>query len=460
MSLKVIILAAGEGKRMASAIPKVLHTLGGIPLLERVVNTVKLLKADTIYVVCGNGQHTIRKALHYLPVQWVEQKEQLGTGHAVSQAMPLCDDKDQVLILYGDVSLISIDTLRDLLEHASAQSLALIVATLKDPSGLGRIIRDDKDNIISIVEQKDATPEQLKIHEINTGIMTARADRFKTWLPQLKNKNRQKEYYLTDSVALAVAEGCHIGGIMAHCPEEVKGVNDRWELANLERHYQRDIAKQLTLSGVTIRDPNRIDVRGDDYHIGKDVILDVNVILEGKIHIGKNSHIGPNVILKNVTIGENVEIFANSVIEEALIGNHCHVGPFARLRPGTVLEEGAKVGNFVEIKKTKLGMGSKASHLTYLGDSIIGANVNIGAGTITCNYDGANKWQTTIKDNAFIGSNTSLVAPVTINKGATIGAGSTIAQDAPADKLTVARAQQHTVDDWQGPKKKKGKGES
>lgn len=455
MGLSVVILAAGKGKRMASNMPKILHPLGGIPLLERVVNTVQALKVDKIHVVYGNGGSAVRDELNYLPVHWVEQQELLGTGHAVLQALPHCQDNDQVLVLYGDVPLISLKTLRHLLESTPRSGLGLVVAELKNPTGLGRIIRNEMGNIIRIVEHKDATPMQLKIHEINTGIMIAQARHLKNWLPKLKNSNRQKEYYLTDAVALAVADGYPVGGIMAHCPEEVQGVNDRWELANLERYFQRTMAKKLALAGATIIDPRRLDVRGDDVHVAHDVTIDVNVVLEGKIRIGKNSKIGPHVVLKNVTLGNNVEIRANTVIEDATIASNCIVGPFAHIRPGSVLEKNVKIGNFVEIKKTTLGVGSKANHLTYLGDTTIGSHVNIGAGTITCNYDGTNKWRTTIKDYAFIGSNTALVAPVIIAEGATIGAGSTITQNAPANQLTIGRARQHTVDNWQRPDTKK-----
>jgi bifunctional UDP-N-acetylglucosamine pyrophosphorylase/glucosamine-1-phosphate N-acetyltransferase len=453
MRLSVIILAAGKGKRMSSDIPKVMHPLAGIPLLERVVNTAKSLKADAIYVVYGNGGSTVRQSLDYLPVHWVEQEKQLGTGHAVLQALPHCSDRDRVLILYGDVPLITTATLENLLEATPPNGLGLVVAELADPTGLGRIVRNAMGNIIHIVEHKDAQQEQLKIREINTGIMTASAAHLKKWLPQLKNTNRQKEYYLTDVVALAVADGCPVDGVITPCAEEVQGVNDRWELAKLERYYQLILAKKLALAGTRILDPHRIDVRGDDIEIGQDAVIDVNVVMEGRIRIGKNSQIGPNVYLKNVVIGDNVDVLANSVIEDAMIANDCHIGPFARIRPGSILEAGAKVGNFVEMKKTTLGAGSKAPHLTYLGDAVIGRNVNIGAGTITCNYDGINKWPTTIEDNVFVGSNTSLVAPLKIGKGATIGAGSTITQDSPAEQLTVARTPQKTIKGWKRPKK-------
>lgn len=454
MALNVVILAAGKGKRMASKIPKVLHPLAGISLLERVVKTVQSLHADTINIIYGNGDNTVPEKLSELPVRWIKQEEQLGTGHAVLQALPFIKNDDQVLILYADVPLISTKTLKHLLETTPHNGLGLVVVELEDPTGLGRIIRNEMGNIVRIVEHKDASTKQLKIREVNTGIMTMRGKHLKKWLPKLENSNRQKEYYLTDVVALAVAEDFPVGGVLARYHQEVQGVNDRWELALLERYYQRRIAKRLALAGATIVDPDRIDVRGDDVHVGHDVTIDINVVLDGKVRIGKKTYIGPNVVLKNVTIGDNVKILSNSVVEGATIANDCKVGPFARIRPESVLEKGAKVGNFVEMKKAKLGRGSKASHLSYLGDATIGSEVNIGAGTITCNYDGVNKWQTTIKDYAFIGSNTALVAPVIVAEGATIGAGSTITQDAPPNQLTIARIKQSTINGWQRPSRK------
>ena len=454
MGLRIVILAAGKGKRMASSISKVLHSIGGISFLERVVNVAKLLKAYAIYVVYGNGGNVLHEKLNHLPVHWVEQNEQLGTGHAVLQAIPFFNDNDQVLVLYGDVPLVSATTLQDLLYSTSFGDLGLVVAELPDPTGLGRIIRNELGDIISIVEHKDANEQQLKIREINTGIMITSSKNLKRWLAKLGNNNQQKEYYLTDIVAMAVAEGCHVSGVIAHCFEEVQSVNSRWDLTKLERYFQQSMAKKLALAGVTIIDPNRIDIRGDNVHVSHDVVIDVNVILEGRIFLSRNVRIGPNVLLKNVTIDENTEILANSVIEDTVIGAQCSVGPFARIRAGSILEKGVKVGNFVEIKKSTLGIGSKANHLTYLGDATIGKNVNIGAGTITCNYDGANKWPTTIEDGAFIGSNAALVAPIIIGKNATIGAGSTITQDAPSDHLTLARERQRTIKNWCRPEKK------
>lgn len=452
MGLKVIILAAGKGRRMMSDVPKVLHTVGGIPLLTHVVKTAQQLEANGIYIVYGNGGDTVHKVLENLPVNWIEQSQQLGTGHAVMQAMPYCEDSDQILILYGDVPLIAVDTLRRLLRDTPLNGLGLVVAEMADPTGFGRIIRNDVANIIGIVEHKDATDLQRQIKEINTGIMTMPAGQLKAWLPKLTNQNQQNEYYLTDIVALAVASGLPVGGVMVNRIEEIQGVNDRVQLASLERRYQRRFAKQLMLKGVTIADPRRIDIRGE-VDIASDVTLDINVVLEGTVKIGKNCYIGANVVLRNATLGEHVIIEAHSVIDGAVIHSHCQVGPFARIRPGTVLDENVHVGNFVEVKKTSLGKGSKANHLAYLGDTIIGVGVNIGAGCITCNYDGANKWQTTIEDNAFIGSNTSLVAPLIVGTGATIGAGSTITRNVPAQQLTLSRSLQQSFANWKRPTK-------
>lgn len=454
MGLKVVILAAGKGKRMESEIPKVLHPLGGIPLLQRVIDTAETLKPDRIFVVYGNGGSHVRDELTHLPVTWIHQDKQLGTGHAVLQAIPECKDKDNVLVLYGDVPLITTKTLKQLLKDTPRNGLGLIVTELEDPSGFGRIIRNEMGNIVAIVEEKDATNRQREIKEINTGIITTTAKLLKSWLPDLKNNNKQNEYYLTDIVALAVSTGHPVGGIMAYCHEEVRGVNDRWQLATLERYYQYNYAKELCYSGVTVADPYRIDIRGH-LETGIDVFLDVNVVIEGKVKIGSNCVIGPNVILKDTTIENNVTVLANSVVEGAIIKEQASVGPFARVRPGTVVERNAKIGNFVETKNTILGEGSKANHLTYLGDATIGRGVNIGAGTITCNYDGVNKWPTTIGDSAFIGSNTALIAPITIGDKATIAAGSTISKNAPSGMLTLARAPQSTNKNWKRPEDRK-----
>lgn len=452
MGLKVIILAAGKGKRMASDIPKVLHPLGGVPLLTHVVKTAQKLSADSIYVIHGNGGSKVQERLNDLPVNWIHQHQQLGTGHAVMQALPYCDDNDQVLVLYGDVPLISKETLERLLKGALFRGLGLVVAELPDPTGFGRILRNDVAHIIGIVEHKDATPAQRKIKEINTGIMTTFAGHLKEWLPKLTNENTQQEYYLTDIVALAVASGIPVGGVTVNQIEEIQGVNDRFQLASLERRYQQRFARELMYSGVTIMDPNRIDIRGE-VEISNDVILDINVVLEGKVKIGKNCYIGPNVILRNSSLENNVIVQANSMVDGSEIQSDCEIGPFARIRPGSKVLNKARIGNFVEVKKSTVGFGSKVMHLSYIGDASIGGNVNIGAGCITCNYDGINKWSTSIEEGAFIGSNVALVAPVTIGKEATIGAGSTITADAPAGQLTLGRNRQQTIASWKKSKK-------
>lgn len=454
MSLSVVILAAGKGKRMRTGLPKVLHTLAGVTLLERVVQTAQSLKPDNIYVVYGNGGQRVRSDMAHLPVQWVEQNQALGTGHAVQQVLPLLKKNEQVLVLYGDVPLISQETLSRLLEATPKNSLGLIVTKLINPTGFGRIIRNAMGNIVAIVEQKDASPEQLLIKEINTGIMTTSAEQLQEWLPNLKSHNSQNEYYLTDIVAMAVANGYSVGGVYAQSRMEVRGVNNLEELANLERYFQRNKAHQYMLEGVTILDPRRFDVRGDDIKISPDVLIDVNVVLEGKVRIGSFTHIAPNVVLKNVQIGEHVKIEANCVIEDAILDDHCSIGPFARIRPGTHISENAKVGNFVELKNTLLGEGSKAPHLSYIGDSEIGRHVNLGAGVITVNYDGVDKNKTIIRDNAFVGCDSQLIAPVTIEEGAYVAAGSTITKDAPAGKLTVGRARQKTIENWKRKEKK------
>lgn len=455
MGLMVVILAAGQGKRMLSNVPKVLHSLGGISLLERVVKTAQTLNADTIHVVYGSGGKQLQEKLSYLGVHWIKQEKPLGTGHALLKAIPFCDDDDQILVLYGDVPLISSQTLRDLLQKTPSNGLGLVVSELPDPSGFGRIIRDKSGKIINIVEHRDANDQQQKICEINSGILTASVKNLKNWLARLTNNNSEQEYYLTDTVALAVAAGCPINSVTPFFYEEVQGVNNRWELIHLERYYQRLMVQKLALRGVTIADPNRIDIRSEKIQVGHDIFIDVNVVLEGEIQLGSHVRIGSNVILKNVIIGNNTEIQANSIIEGTNIAAHCRVGPFARIRSNSILEKGAKVGNFVEIKKTTLGPNSKANHLTYLGNASIGKNVNIGAGTITCNYDGVNKWETKIQDGAFIGANTSLVAPLIIGEKATIGAGSTITQNAPSHQLTLARKRQRIIEGWCRTKKSK-----
>jgi bifunctional UDP-N-acetylglucosamine pyrophosphorylase / glucosamine-1-phosphate N-acetyltransferase len=454
MSLHIIILAAGKGQRMLSETPKVLHLLGGKPMLQHVIEVAQQLNPDTIHVVHSNGMANLPDIFAHLSVHWVEQKELFGTGHAVSHALPYCTDEDHVLILYGDVPLITKDSLQLLIEKTPASGLGLIVSELTDPTGFGRIIRNVQGQVTAIVEHRDASPTQLAIREVNTGITLTMAGHLKKWLPQLKNSNQQCEYYFTDIFELAAKSGMIIDTVQAINREETMGVNDRAELAYLERCYQFQEARALMQAGVTIADPRRLDIRGS-VTIAADVFLDINVILEGHVVIGKNSRIGPNVFLKNVEIGEGVEILANCFIEGAVIDDLCQIGPFARIRPDTVIESGVKLGNFVEVKKTFIGKDSKAHHFGYLGDSIIGSHVNIGAGTITCNYDGKNKYQTEIAEGAFIGAHSTLVAPLTIGKNATIGAGSVITHDAAEDTLTVARARQTSIKGWRRGTKKK-----
>lgn len=446
MNLSVVILAAGNGKRMKSSLPKVLHCLGGVPILHRVINTSHTLNADGVYVVYGNGKQQVLHSLAGLKVTPVEQKEPKGTGDALLKAIYNIPDDHRVLVLYGDVPLIRKETLNALIEQAPADGIGLLISNVVNPTGLGRIIRNHSNDIVAIVEHKDASPEELLITEVNTGILTAPAKLLKKWLPQLKNSNAQGEFYLTDIIALAVNENKSVKGCLV-CNKEVSGVNDRKELAILERYYQSNLAVEFLLQGVYIIDPARFDCRGSA-QIAQDVTIDINVILEGQVFIDTGSKIGANCVLKNVHIGKNVEVRPNCVIENATIDDGCVIGPFARIRPETCLEKDVHIGNFVELKKTQVGANSKVNHLTYLGDAILGSGVNVGAGTITCNYDGTHKHLTIIKDNAFIGSGTELVAPVEIEEGAYIGAGSTITQNAPAHQLTVSRAKQVTVKGW------------
>lgn len=452
MKLSVIILAAGQGTRMKSQYPKVLHQLAGKSLLQWVVETAESLHPKCINVVYGFQGEPLKAAAKDLKVTWVYQAEQLGTAHAVLQALPHCDDASQVLILYADVPLITKASLEKLL-NASQDTVGLITAEFNNPTGFGRIIRNEKKEAIAIVEQKDANPEELKIKEINTGILSARAQLLKEYLPKIKNRNTQKEFYLTDLIELIVKDGKTIVTTGVDTMKEVQGVNDRWQLAELERDHQLEQARQLCLQGVTLLDPHRFDLRGK-LEAAQDVVIDVNVIIEGTVKIGARSKIGANVILKNVIMGEDVEILANSIVEGANIDHFAVIGPFARIRPGTKIAKRARIGNFVEVKNSVVGEHSKANHLSYLGDATIGAEVNIGAGTITCNYDGANKHPTHIGDRVFIGSNTSLIAPVRVKKEATIGAGSVITKDVPEGGLTLARSQQISHIDWQRPRKK------
>ncbi len=452
MPFSVVILAAGQGKRMHSDLPKVLQPLGGSTLLEHVVHTAAELKPEAIYIVYGHGGEHLPNVLKHLPVQWVLQAEQLGTGHAVMQALPPIRDEHDVLVLYGDVPLLRVPTLQALVMGAARGELAILTAKLANPTGYGRILRDAAGEVQGVVEEKDATPEQRRLNEASTGPLAVRASHLRGWLKQVQNHNAQKEYYLPDVIALAVKAGVLASAIVADSEEEVTGVNDRRQLAAAERVLRRRMAETLLQHGVTLRDPERIDVRGE-LECGRDVVIDINCIFEGAVKLGHRVRIGPNVVIRDCEIGDDTQVFANSVLDGAQIGVRVCIGPFARIRPESQLADETHVGNFVEVKKSRLGRGSKANHLSYLGDAEVGREVNIGAGTITCNYDGVNKHRTVIGDGAFIGSNTSLVAPVTVGPGATIGAGSVITKEAPADALSVARAEQQTVAGWKRPKK-------
>ncbi len=453
MKLGIVILAAGQGTRMKSSLPKVLHLLAGRPLLAHVLETALSLQPEKTVVVYGHGGEQVRDAIDEPDVLWVEQSERLGTGHAVQQAMPLLQDMDKVLVLYGDVPLIRKESLQKLIGNAQS-GVGLMTLTLKDPARYGRIQRDPSGKVQCIVEQKDASPEQLAIKEINTGIMLVDTPHLQQWLQELSPKNAQSEYYLTDIIAMAVRDGVDVHVTQPGNAVEAEGINDRPQLAFLERVLQRWQAEALMRDGVTLLDPARFDLRGN-LAAGTDVTLDVNVIIEGQVVLGSGVSIGANTVLRNVQVADNVCIRENCVIEDAVIGTSSTIGPFSRIRPGTRLADGAHVGNFVEIKNSSIGPGSKINHLSYIGDTQMGAGVNIGAGTITCNYDGAYKHQTTIGDKAFIGSNAALVAPVCIGENATIGAGSVIAKDAAAGELAVARGKQITIKGWKRPVKEK-----
>ncbi|MCW8195586.1 UDP-N-acetylglucosamine diphosphorylase/glucosamine-1-phosphate N-acetyltransferase [Proteobacteria bacterium 005FR1] len=453
--LNVVVLAAGKGTRMKSNLPKVLHPIAGRPLLQHVLDTSRQLNhKGALNVVVGHGAEQIEAALTAEDVRFVLQAEQLGTGHAVQQALPYVDNDETVLVLYGDVPLIKAATVAKLSECVSATSLGLLTLNLNDPNGYGRIVRNTDGDVTAIVEQKDANDEQKAIGEVNTGILAVRGEHLHKWLPTLSNSNAQGEYYLTDIIALARADGVKIHTEQPQYEWEVLGINNRIQQAELERVYQLEQARRFMADGLSLSDPARFDCRGE-LEFGEDVQIDINCVFEGRVQLGNNVRIGPNCCLKDAVIGDNCVIKANTIVEDATLANNCEAGPFARLRPGTELANGAKVGNFVEVKKARLGEGSKANHLTYIGDAEIGKNVNIGAGTITCNYDGVNKSKTEIGDHAFIGSNTSLVAPVKVGKGATIGAGSTITSTVPDDQLAVARGKQRNIEGWQRPTKKK-----
>ncbi|MFQ3323703.1 MAG: bifunctional UDP-N-acetylglucosamine pyrophosphorylase/glucosamine-1-phosphate N-acetyltransferase [Pseudomonadales bacterium] len=453
MSLEVVILAAGKGTRMRSDKPKVLHILAANSLLGHVVGAAIELEPSNIHVVVGHKAEDVEAAFKAASINWVKQTQQLGTGHAVAQAMPSINNDATVLVLYGDVPLIKTSTLKAMLADVSCDQMSLLTVVLNKPDGYGRILRDENNSVAAIIEQKEATPEQLLLTETNTGIMAVSAQHLNTWLPALSNSNNQGEYYLTDIIAMAASEGVTVKAFHPQTEAEVQGVNDRMQLANLEREFQTEQANKLLIAGVSLRDPKRLDVRGE-LIVGSDVVIDINVVFEGNVRIGNNVTIGPNCVITDTVIADNVEIKANTVIENAVIADNCAIGPFARIRLGSNLAAGVKVGNFVETKKVNIGEGSKVSHLTYLGDANIGKDVNIGAGTITCNYDGVNKFVTEIADGVFIGSNSALVAPVSIGENATVGAGSVISKDIEKDQLAIARAKQRNLDGWQRPTKK------
>ena len=450
--LNIVILAAGKGTRMVSDKPKVLHTLAGKPLLQHVLDCALSLQPQQVCVVYGHGGEAVPQAMAQYNARFLIQEPQLGTGHAVQQALPYLENDSRTLVLYGDVPLIQHSTLHQMLQ--AGEGLVLLTVNPDNPTGYGRIVRNAESDVQSIVEQKDASPEQLKIEEVNTGIMLVPTAKLREWLGRLGNNNAQGEYYLTDIVAMAVQQGVPVHTVQPAQRWEVEGINNKTQLAALERIWQHEVAGKLMTQGVTLADPARLDVRGD-LTCGRDVEIDVGCIFEGKVTLGDSVQVGPYSIIRNATIAPGTQIAAYSHIDASEVGANCRIGPYARLRPGTRIADDAHVGNFVEIKNSEIGQGSKANHLTYIGDSTVGCRVNIGAGTITCNYDGANKFRTVIGDDAFIGSDTQLVAPVTVGKGATIGAGSTITRDTPEGELTLSRSKQISIRGWQRPKKVK-----
>lgn len=453
--LSIVILAAGQGKRMKSDLPKVLQPLAGRPLLGHVISTAKSLNPASVHVVFGHGGDRVRETFAAdSTLQWALQAEQLGTGHAVQQALPALNDDAVALILYGDVPLIRADTLANLLGLASERAMSLLTVMLDDPTGYGRIVRDADGKVLRIVEQKDATADELAIREGNTGVMAVPVTRLRSWLARLKNSNAQGEYYLTDIIEMAVADGIEVKPLIAPTIAEVLGINDKLQLAEVEAEHRRLRARELMQAGATLVDPARVDVRGT-LSIGRDVLIDINVVFEGRVTLGDRVRIGPNCVLRDCEIANDAVIHPNCVIEQASVGAGSLIGPFARLRPGAKLADDVHIGNFVEVKNSSMATGAKANHLAYVGDATVGARVNIGAGTIVANYDGANKHHTTIGADAHTGSNSVLVAPITIGEGATVGAGSTVTKDVPAGKLTVARAKQLTLDGWKRPQKKR-----
>jgi bifunctional UDP-N-acetylglucosamine pyrophosphorylase / glucosamine-1-phosphate N-acetyltransferase len=453
MLLDVVVLAAGQGKRMRSDLPKVLHPLAGRALLAHALDTARALAPRKTIVVHGHGAERVRAAFPESDLEWVLQAEQLGTGHAVQQAIARVDPESTVVILYGDVPLVRADSLRRLID-AAGDGVAVMTTELDNPRGYGRIVRQSSGLVERIVEDKDASPEERAIREINAGFMALRASKLGGWLKKIGNQNAQGEYYLTDVVSLAVAQGVPVVAVKIDDPDEVAGVNSKRDLAMLERAYQRREAAKLLDAGVTIADPARIDIRGS-LECGRDVAIDVNCVFEGQVTLAEGVRVGPNCVLRNVKLGAATQVFAFSHLEDSEVGARCRLGPYARLRPGSSLAEDVHIGNFVEVKASRLGKSSKANHLTYIGDAEVGERVNVGAGTITCNYDGAGKHRTIIEDECFIGSDATLVAPVRISRGSYIGAGSTINKDTPAGQLTVARARQVSIPGWKPPKKAK-----
>ena len=452
MNIDVVVLAAGQGSRMKSDLPKVLHPIAGKPMLAHVLDSSRSVKADALHVVIGHGSDKVKSQFNdCTDIQWAMQTEQKGTGHAVKMALDNLSASGVTLILYGDVPLIQAHTLQALIDLVSEKQMALLTVTMDDPSGYGRIVRDDNQLVTSIVEQKDANPAQLSINEVNTGIMAVPTEKLHLWLPQLSSDNAQGEYYLTDVIAMAVQADLKVETLQPEFAQETYGVNNRAQQAELERWYQARLVNDLMTQGVTVLDPARFDIRGS-VTVGRDVVIDANVILIGEVVLGDGVQVEANCIIKNTAIAAGTRVKAFSHLEDANVAETCDIGPYARLRPGTVLESGAKVGNFCEVKKSVIGEGSKVNHLTYIGDATIGKDVNIGAGTITCNYDGVNKFKTEIKDGAFIGSNSSLVAPVSVGENATVAAGSTITKDVEDDKLAVARGKQVNLK-WQRPVK-------
>jgi bifunctional UDP-N-acetylglucosamine pyrophosphorylase / glucosamine-1-phosphate N-acetyltransferase len=456
MPLSVVILAAGQGKRMHSELPKVLQPLGGSTLLEHVVRTAAGLGSDHIHVIYGHGGERVPATLKHLPVDWILQGEQLGTGHAVMQALPQVPDGHTLLVLYGDVPLVRTSTLKKLVGAAAHGRLAVLTARVADPAGYGRIVRDASGRVLRIVEHKDATAQERSLGEVNTGLMCAPAGLLKSWLKDVRNHNAQQEYYLTDVIALAVQSGVTVDGIAAEDEAEVSGVNDKQQLAAAESVLRTRVNAELMQRGLTLRDPARFDLRGE-LEFGHDVVVDVNCVFEGKVKLGDRVHVGPGALIKDCEIGADSQVLAHSVLDGAKIGARVSLGPFARIRPGTELMDEVHIGNFVEVKNSRIGRLSKAGHLAYIGDAQVGERVNIGAGVITCNYDGANKHTTVIGDDAFIGSDSTLIAPVTVGAGAYIAAGSSISEDAPAEHLSIARARQTTVENWKPPAKGKQK---